>query len=555
MRNCSIMAFVFSLNLTLSIPNLLAEPNELSPLQVLRLGNGTEPKELDPATITGVPESHIVDNLFEGLTSLDPFTLDPMPGVALSWSVSEDGKEYVFTLRKDARWSDGRRITAEDFVWSWQRVLAPETASEYAYQLYYLKNGRAFNEGKIKDPKKLGVSAKNDHTLVVHLENPTPYFLRLTAFHTLFPTPKHILMKTGKETFGSIDQSWTRPGSMVSNGPFIMTEWKINQYVKLERNPHYWDRSVVKLKEAYFFAIENADTEERTFNAGDLHMTSTVPNIKIPKYERMRKRDQAKSVYQANPSLGVYYYRFNVTKEPTNRLEVRKALAMTVDRKLLVERVTKGGQIAATNFTPPVSGYQYQGDLPVSVSPQVCSQAKTLLAKAYPDIKKMPPIDILYNTSEGHKKIAIAIQQMWSRCLKVKVRLHNQEWKVYLDSQRKLNYTISRAGWIGDYPDPNTFLDMFVTGGGNNQTGWAHKDYDRAIELASQTKDQAKRYQYFTRAETILMSELPVLPIYFYTQNRLVSRKVKMFDAQGKVHNWTSNISDRWMLKYYALSK
>lgn len=519
--------------------------------QILKLGNGSEPRELDPSTSTGAPESKILDNLFEGLTQLDPFTFEPIPGVAEKWDISKDGLEYTFYIRKDAKWSDGTSLNAHDFVKSWKRTLDPNTASEYAYQLYYIKNGKDYNTGKLKDANLLGFRALDDHTLKVSLEYPTAYFLRLAAFHTLYPTPSHIIAKYP-------DKEWTKEGKMVSNGPFKLAEWELNNFIKLVPNEHYWDHKTIKLKEVYFYPIENQDTEEKSFFAGELHQTSDVPIIKIPSYERQIKKNKDKyHPYKTHPFLATYFYRFNTTRKPFNDPRVRRAFALAVDRKLLVDRVTRRGELPANSFTPPgVSGYQFQGDLPESLTPEVIQQAQELLKSAgYPGGKGFPKVELLYNTSENHKKIALAIQQMWKKYLGVEIGIINQEWKVYLNTQRNLNYDISRAGWVGDYPDPNTFLNMFVTGGGQNETGWSNKNYDQLIQLAAKTADQKKRFEYLHQAEEILMGELPILPLYIYTKSQLISDKVKMIDHKGNIVDWAHNISARLFLKHYLLIK
>ena len=524
---------------------------QLASEQVIRIGNGTEPRELDPATSTGVPESHIEDNLFEGLCSYEPFTLKPIPGAAESWEISKDGKVYTFKLRKNLKWSDGKKLDAHDFVYSWRRVLDPKTASEYAYQLYYIKNGEAFNKGKLKDAKQLGVVAKDAHTLVVTLEQPTPYFLNLTSFHTLYPVPRHVIAKHQRK-------DWTKEGNMVSNGPYKLAEWRINKHVKLVPNEHYWDKGRLKIKTAYFLPIENENTEEKAFLSGQLHMTTTVPSLKIPHYKKLKQKDPHNAVYQSTPMLGTYFYRFNVTKKPTNDKRVRKALALTIDRRLIVDRITKGDQVPAWSFTPPkTAGYTYPRTF-INPSPtkKDLAEAKRLLAEAgYPNGKGFPKIDLLYNTSEGHKKIAIAIQQMWKKHLGIEIGILNQEWKVFLNTVRDLNYHISRAGWIGDYLDPNTFLDMYVTGGGNNDLGFSNKDYDNYIKMAATDSNHAKRLEYFRKAEDILMAEVAVMPIYYYTNNSLISPKVKMYSVDGKLQNWAGNLSDRILLKYYAIAK
>lgn len=538
---------------TLFVSLLLALPAmavQLADKQEIRIGNGTEPRELDPSTSTGVPESHIEDNLFEGLCAYDPFTLKPMPGAAESWQISADAKVYTFKLRKNLKWSDGKKLDAHDFVYSWRRALDPKTASEYAYQLYYIKNGEAFNKGKLKDAKQLGVVAKDAHTLVVTLEQPTPYFLNLTSFHTLYPVPRHVIAKHKQE--------WTKEGKMVSNGPFKLAEWRLNKHIKLVPNEHYWDKGRIKIKTAYFMPIENENTEEKAFLSGQLHMTTTVPSIKIPHYKKLKQKDPKNAVYQSTPMLGTYFYRFNVTKKPTNDKRVRRALALTIDRRLIVDKITKGDQMPAWSFVPPdTAGYTYPRTfIKDSPSKQDIAEAKRLMKEAgYPNGKGFPKIDLLYNTSEGHKKIAVAIQQMWKKHLGIEIGILNQEWKVFLNTVRALNYNISRAGWIGDYLDPNTFLDMYVTGGGNNDLGFSNKDYDKYIKMAAAEVNHAKRLEYFRQAEDILMEETAVMPIYFYTNNSLISPKVKMYSVDGKLQNWAGNLSDRILLKYYAIAK
>ena len=528
-----------------SIQGAYGAPEKLSANQVLYMGNGAEPKDLDPSLITGEPEGNVVNNLFEGLVSLDD-NLNPTPGMAESWTLSSDGKVYTFKIRKNAKWSDGKDITADDFVWSWTRTLDPMTASEYAYQLYYVVNGEAYNTGKMKDPKQLGLKAVDSHTFQVTLANPTPFFLKLAAFYTLYPTPKHVVTKFNMS-------QWTKEGNMVSNGPYKLVEWKLNRHIKVVPNEFYWDKDKVKLKEVYFYPTENSDTEEKMFLSGKLHITSTVPSVRIPFYEADLKKKGDSSVYQAHAQLASYFYRFNTKRKPTDDWRVRRALALTIDRRALIKNVLHGAQIPATSFTPALNGYSYKSDLPESVSPAAIAEAKKLLAEAgYPEGKGMPPVDILYNTLEAHKKIAVAIQSMWKTNLGINVGLFNQEWKVYLDTEKRMDYTISRAGWVADYPDPNTFLDLFVTGGGNNKTGWSNKDYDNYIKMAGQTADESKRLEDFQKAEAILMKEMPMLPIYFYSRARLVSRQLRVL-KNGTSGVWVPNLIDRIVFKNFVL--
>ncbi len=499
---------------------------------VLNIGNGAEPKDLDPATTTGVPEFRIMQNLYEALVSKDPKTLAPAPGVAESWTISKDGKVYTFKLRKDAKWSNGDPVTAEDFVYSWTRLLEPKTAAEYAYQAFYIKGGKDYNAGKLKDAKQLGVKAIDAGTLEVTLENPTPFFLGLLYHHSLAPVHRKTIEKHGLR--------WTRPENIVTNGAFTVEKWEMNKVISLKPNPFYWDKARVKLTQVNFLPVEKQDTEEKMFRSGELDITYELPNEKVPTWQKDKS-----GVYQQHPYLGIYHYWLNTTKPPLDNKKVRQALALSIDRSKIVQFVTRGGQLPAEAFTPPgTGGYSPKARLPKDLSQ--LARAKQLLKEAgFPDGKGMPPLEILYNTSDNHKKIAEALQQMWKLNLGIDVRLVNQEWKVYLDSQRTMSYQISRAGWIGDYNDPNTFLDMFVTGGGNNRSGWGNKDYDKYIDEAARERDPKKRLAAFQKAEDILLDELPCIPIYVYTRVYLMNKKVT---------GWYPNIEDVHQLKYVTLA-
>lgn len=500
--------------------------------QVLNIGNGAEPKDLDPHIVTGVPEHHILQNLFEPLVSKDPKTLAPVPGVAEKWTMSKDGKTYTFNLRKNAKWSNGEPVTAKDFVYSWTRLLLPETASEYAQQGYYLVNGKKFNKGEIKDASQIGVKAKDDHTLVVELENPTPFFLSLLYHHSMYPVHEATVKKHGAR--------WTRPENMVSNGAFMLNKWEMNKVINLKKSPNYWDVAKVALSEVNYLPVEKQDTEEKMFRSGELHVTNEVPLEKIPTWQKDKS-----GVYQQGPYLGTYFYWINVKKAPMNNKLIRKALNLGFDRDRIVKLVTRAGQIPATAFTPPgTGGFQPKPKMPKDLGR--IAEAKAALKEAgFPDGKGLPPIEILYNTSDGHKKIAEALQQMWKTNLGVEVKLFNQEWKVYLDSQRTGNFQLSRAGWIGDYNDPNTFLDMFVTGSELNHAGYENTAYDKAITDAAKELNLKKRLTIFQKAEDMLMEDLPVIPIYTYTRVYLKSQAV-----QG----WYPNIEDIHPLKYVSLT-
>ncbi len=502
-----------------------------APAQILNFGNGAEPKDLDPHLATGVPESHILQNLFEPLVGKDPKTLEPVPAVAESWKVDKSGKIYTFKIRANAKWTNGDPVTAADFVYSWTRLLQPETAAEYAYQAYYLVGGEDFNKGKLKDASKLGVKAIDKNTLQVTLNNPTPFFIGLLYHHSLYPVHKATIEK--------FKQAWTRKENIVTNGAFQLSNWEVNKVITLKKSPTYWDAARVTLTDVNFLPVEKQDTEEKMFRSGELHVTNEVPLEKITTWRAKKDGN-----YQETPYLGIYHYWINTTKKPFNDKRVRKALSLALDRERLVTYVTRGGQLPATTFTPPgTGGYTPKARLPKGS--ERLEEAKKLLAEAgYPGGKGMPAIEMLYNTSDSHKKIAEAIQQMWKQALGIEITLYNQEWKVYLDSQQQMNFSLSRAGWIADYNDPNTFLDMFLTNGGNNHSGWSNKTYDKLIADAGRETNVKKRLALFGQAEDILLDELPCIPIYIYT---------RVYLKNPLVEGWYSNVEDIHPLKYVSL--
>lgn len=504
--------------------------------QIINIGNGTEPQDLDPHVVTGQTEHFVIMSLLEGLVTEDPVDLHPIPGSAESWEISADQKVYTFHLRKNGKWSNGDLLTASDFLESFKRILTPSLGSEYSYMHWVVKNARAYNEGKLKNFDEVGYKVLDDYTLQITLESSTPYFLSLLNHDSWFPVPLKVIRKFGDPYLRG--NRWTHPGNFVGNGPFALSKWRVNDVVAVKKSPTYWDHENVRLNGINFYPIESDDTEERAFRSGQIHVTYTMPLAKIDYY-----KENFPDLLHINAFLGCYFYKFNVTKPPLNDKRVRRALTLAVDREAIVHTVTRGGQIPAYNLTPPgTAGYTcrtlIRGDL---------AEAKRLLAEAgYPGGKGMPTIELLYNTLESHRTIAEAIQQMWKSNLGIDVRLVNQEWKVYLDAQRTLNYQICRASWIGDYVDPNSFLDMWLTGGGNNETGWSNPQYDRLIEEASRTADANQRLEVFQKAEAILMDELPILPIYFYTSTRALRPEVK---------GWYPTILDMHPYKFVYLEK
>ena len=498
--------------------------------QIYHHGNGSEPQGIDPHIVTGVPEHHILISLCEGLTIPNPNPTGSdgyIPGTAESWSISDDGKEYIFKLNKNAKWSNGDPVTADDFVWSWKRILTASLGSQYPDMLYYLVGAYEYHNGEIDNFDEVGIKALDSHTLKVNLKNPTPFFIGLLSHYSTWPVHKETVLK-----HGDIDDrngEWTRPGNFVCNGPFQLKTWELNNKIVVEKNPHYYDASMVRLNEIHYYPVSNVMTEDRMFRAGQLHLTSSMPTQKCPIYIEEKNPN-----LKIDPYMGTYFYRINTENETLSDVRVRKALAYSIDRQLLVDKVTQCGQIPAYSFTPPGSnGYQPSTEIPYD--PVL---AKQLLAEAgYSSENPFPKLEILFNTNEGHRKVALAIQQMWQNELGIEVELVNQDWKVYLSREMVGDFQISRAGWIGDYEDPNTFLDLMRPNRGNNKTGWENMDFDALVEEANTINYQDKRYELLNEAEKILIDNMPIIPLYTYVRVYQLSPDVKGFNPHILDHH------------------
>lgn len=464
--------------------------------------NGAEPESLDPALITGQPEGRIVYALFEGLTHFNAAG-EAVPGVAERWEISPDGRVYTFYLRPDARWSNGDPVTAEDFVGSWRRVLLPETGADYASQLYYIRNAKEFNEGKITDFSKVGVRSLGPAVLEVSLENPTSFFLDLCAFATLAPVHLPTVERYGDD--------WIKPGKLVGNGAFTLAEWRINDRLRLAKSPTYWNRAKVGMNTVDALPTSSATTAFNFYSTGQVDLLidkGLVPNQIL---DDLRKRPD----FHSSPFLATYFLRFNVTKPPFNDPRVRKAISMVIDKKLLVEKITRAGEPPAGGIVPPGTGGTYESPRGLSYDPV---GARALLAEAgYPEGRGFPLVRYLYNFSEANDAIAVEIQGMLKRELGIEMDPQRQEWKAYLRAMSSMDYDICRGSWVGDYNDPNTFLSIFVTGDGNNRTGWSNAAYDALIADAAREADPARRFAIFRKAEKLLVSEeAPVCPIYYF---------------------------------------
>ncbi len=484
----------------------------------LHMAISAEPRDLDPHILVAYNDMTVCLALFEGLVAVDEATSRPVPACAERWQMSDDGRTWTFFLHPGLQWSDGHPLTADDFVYAFRRALSPKLGSEYAYVLYPIAGAEDFNSGKASDPSTVGVRARDAATLEIRLTAPAPTLLAILGLPVSFPVPRHVIDSLG----GSDDRAnrWTRPEHIVSNGPFRVKEWTPNKRIVTERNPHFRDHATTRLASVIFYPYESATAQEAAFRAGQIHLTSEVPLSKIASY---RSGDRA-ALLRLDPFLETGFFRFNTQRGPLKDPRVRSALAHALDRTALVERVTLGGQTPAHSLTPPhTAGYTAEAGIPDDFA-----EARRLLSEAgYPGGKGFPSLEIMSFTNELNQRLMEAVQQMWRRELGIAVTLALKEQRVWLDDEREKNYAISCARWIGDYVDPSTFLDLFLSNSGNNATGWSNAEYDRLIRAAASESGTPRRYALFQQAETLLLMEAPIAPLYHGTRPYLIHPAVQ----------------------------
>ena len=465
--------------------------------------NGAEPESLDPHLISGVLEHRIYESIFEGLLAYDAETAEGIPGVAESWTVSADKLTYTFKLRKTT-WSDGVAITAQTVVDSWLRMLSPELAAPYAwFPSMFIAGAAEYNAGEA-GPEAVKIKAVDDYTFEMTLVGPLPYVEGALPHYSFAIVPMHAIEKYG--------DAWTSPENFVGNGPFILETWKPQEELTVVPSDKYWDKDAVSLSRVVFLPIDDNNTGYNMFLNGEVDWMATIP---LDQIDSAKLRNDCFIA----PYLGTYYYIFNIEAEPFTDARVRKALTMSIDRQVLVDKVTKAGQIPAYSMVPGMTGYPG-----VEGNKEDIAAAKALLAEAgYPGGAGFPKFELLYNTSDSHKKIGEYIQQQWLENLGINVELVNQEWKTYLTSRRQHEFQVARAGWIGDYQDPNTFLDMFITGGAMNGGQFANDVFDTNIGKAATMDPGAERFKTLTEAEEIFITqEQAVMPIYHYTSMNMI---------------------------------
>ncbi|MCW8331681.1 ABC transporter substrate-binding protein [Photobacterium sp. SDRW27] len=487
---------------------------KLAAKQELVRGNGTEVASLDPHKTEGVPESHVIRDLLEGLVNQDE-NGNTVPGVAESWETT-DNRTFTFHLRKDAKWSNGDPVTAHDFVYSFKRAVDPATASPYSWYLEMttMKNADEIIAGKA-DKETLGVTAIDDNTLKIELEAAVPYFVKMMGHTTVKPVNQKVVEKYGDD--------WTKPENFVGNGAFALDKWVVNERIVLKRNPQYWDNDKTVIDQVTFLPIENQVAEMNRFLAGEIDITNELPN----EHFRRLKKDHS-DVVSISGNLCSYYYGFNNAKAPFDDVRVRKALSYAIDRDIVTKALLGQGQKSGYFLTPEITANfnPVTPEYGKLTQKERNAKAKELLEEAGFGKGKPLEFTLLYNTSENHKKIAVAIASMWKKNLGVTANLENQEWKTYLDNRRQGNFDVTRAGWCGDYNEASSFLSLMQSNNSSNDPKYHSKAYDAIMEKALNSTSESEREQLYIQAEKQLAKDMPIAPIYQYVKARLVSTKV-----------------------------
>lgn len=488
--------------------------------KILRSNNSSEPGSLDPALAQGTHESWILENVFEGLMTFDE-NGELVEGMAESYELSEDELTYTFTLRDGITWSNGDPVTAEDFEFTWKRALDPELGANYANILYYIEGGEAYNTGE-GSRDDVAVKAVDEKTLEVTLERPTAYFLELTAFYTYFPVNKKVVEE---------NPDWAKkPETHVSNGPFKLVTWDHNAKIILEKSESYYNADKIKLDGIDLDIIEDQNTAWQKYEGGEYDILVDIPTSVVA--ELQAQNDERLEI---GAQIGTYYYNINPEHKPFNNVKVRKALNLALDRETIVKDITQGGQIAAEGVVPygleDENGKEFRdgvGNL-IEYNPE---EAKTLLEEGLKEegmtVEEFNSKNfvLLYNTSESHKKIAQAAQEMWRSELGIEIDLENVEFQVKLDREQAGDYDISRAGWIGDFMDPMTMLELWWSQSSFNDVKYNNPEYDALLDEAKSTVDQSVRMEAMRKAEKMLAEDMPVIPVYFYTQPYIVKEGV-----------------------------
>lgn len=527
----SLLASAIALGLSISaFAANVPEGTVLAEKQEIVINNGAEPSSFDPHKSEGVPEAQINYQLFEGLATIDEFGND-QPGVAESWESTPDFKTWTFKLRQDAKWSNGDPVTAHDFVFAWQRLANPNTASPYSSYLNYMQveNAQDVIDGK-KKPEELGVKALDDHTFQVTLSSPVPYLVGMTTHQTMLPVPKAVVEKFG--------DAWVKKENIVGNGAYVLDEHVINEKIVFKRNKNYWNDKETVIEKGTFLAITNPTTDVARYRAGDVDMTAHA----LPPEQFAKLKEELPNEVFVPRGLVTYMYELNHKKAPFNDVRVRKALNLALDRNVITDKVLAQGQTPTYVFTPP---YIIEGDQikqpAYSEQPMAERNAEAIKLLEEAGFSKSNPLKftILYNTSENHKKIAIAASSLWKQNTKglIDVKLENQEWKTYLDSRHQGKYDVARAGWAADYNQASTFGTYFLSNSSNNTAFYQSAEYDAAIAESFKAADASARAAAYAKAEEILAKDSALVAVYNYVNPRLVKPYVKGFSGKDPRDN------------------
>jgi len=464
--------------------------------------NGKEPESLDPAIISGQADGRIVSSLFEGLARYNARTATPEPGLAESWEISPDGRVYRFRLRPHLQWSDGSPLEAQDLVYSWRRILEPATACKYADILYSVRNASKFNHGTLTDFDEVGIRHTSPLDIEITLLEATPYFLDICCSPTLVIVPRAPI-----EQFGD---RWLVQPDIPTSGAYRLGSWRLNDRIRLVKNPYYWDHGQVASMMVDILPTGNASTALNLYETGEVDIVWDKDLIPTELVRLLRERPD----FHVADFLGTYFLRINTRLEQFQDERVRRALAMSIDKQRLVEKITGAGELTASHLVPPGIPH-YTSPAGLAYAPAAAQEL--MKAAGYPDGKGFPPVDYLFNSSKLNEQIAIEIQSMWQQHLGIKTNLRQLEWKSYLQDQQNLQYGISRSSWLGDYLDPHTFLDVFTSNNGNNRTGWQNPAFDRLLAKSSSGINTEERTRLLREAERILTREaIPLIPLYFY---------------------------------------
>jgi oligopeptide transport system substrate-binding protein len=506
------------------------DPAVLATEQVVFRGNGEEPRTLDPHQAEGLPTAHILRDLFEGLTTITADG-DIIPGAAIRWNISRNARTYTFYMRRDKVWSNGEPLTAEDFVYSLRRAASPETASPSASMLLPIKNAREVLAGELP-VEELGVSLLDEHSLQITLTGPTPYFLGLLANPVAYPVNRRNLEQFGDE--------FSQPGKLVSNGAFVLKDWKLRTSIGLEKNRLFREADRTIVDRVVFLPIEDVSAEITMFRSGELDWTSEVPNNQFSWLKRHYPEELVIS-----PWMGSYFLGFNLTDEPfAENPELRLALNLSIDRQIITDKVTQFGELPSYALVPPgVDGYvpavPAYADL---TQEQRNEEARRLYELAGYSSEDPLRVEIRYNSSENHKKIALAIASMWKQALGVNTTLVNEEFRVFIQNrQQKIVTQVFRAGWISDYNDPYSFLEMFRTDDGRNDYGYFNPTFDALLNEVGTERVRARRERLMFEAERVLLADTPIIPIYSYVTKRLIDRHLR---------GWQNNVMDYHLTRY-----